>query len=118
MKQNLEMNDLYKYIGANIRKIREYRKITTSDLASQVHVSDGTIRNIESGKSLSLPLLIQISYALKVQIETLLYDYIYHAPDSKNNNPTVELFIETYSSVSERDKMIIEQILLSFNKTL
>ena len=114
MKEDLDINSINRYIGANIKKIREYRKLTTSDLANKVNVTDGAIRNIESGKSLSLQLLVLISLALEVQIDTLLYDFVYHVPEAKNGNMVTELFIETYNSVSEREKKILEHILLSF----
>lgn len=115
MGRDIDIN-LNKYIGTNIRKFREYRNLTVNELASKVNAAEGSIRNIECGRSLSLPLLIRISVALEIQIDSLLYDYVYHIPESKSNNKAVELFIETYNSVSDREKRIIEHLLSAFNK--
>lgn len=105
---------LYKYIGKNVKKLRLYRGITPKELARKINVVDGTIRNIESGKSVSLPLLILISTALEVPIDSFLYDYTYHNTNNSVDSGTIEIFCEVYKSCPEHDRKLLMELLIAY----
>ena len=64
--------ELYKYIGQNIKAIRKNCKISVEDLAASANVSSGTIRNMESGASASLPVLLDIPNRLGVPFRFII----------------------------------------------
>lgn len=67
----------YKAIGQNIKILREKRGLSPEQLALAVHCSSGHLKNVESGTSgISLELLIEISNALNVYIEDIIYSLL------------------------------------------
>ncbi len=63
------------YIGLRIQYFRKMRNLTQAQLAERVSINKNYLSQIESGstsKAISLPLLIQISKALKVDLSILV----------------------------------------------
>jgi len=63
------------YIGMRIQYFRKMRNLTQAQLAEKVSINKNYLSQIESGstsKAISLPLLIQISKALKVDLSILV----------------------------------------------
>ena len=64
-----------KYIGLRIAYFRKMRNLTQADLADKVHINKNYLSHIESGsanKVISLPLLIELSKALDVELSVLV----------------------------------------------
>ena len=62
-------------IGLRIAYFRKLKKMTQADLAKKVNINKNYLSHIESGaatKILSLPLLINISMALEVELSILV----------------------------------------------
>ena len=113
------MNDnkrepLFKHIGNNIKTMRKYRGITPKELSDMVGVEVGSIRNIESGKSISLSLLISISHALKFPIDTFIHDYAYHDDSNHVNREIINQFCIAYQSCSDHDRKLLLELVKSF----
>ena len=63
------------YIGLRIQYFRKMRNLTQAQLAEKVKINKNYLSQIESGstsKAISLPLLIQISKALEVDLSILV----------------------------------------------
>jgi len=63
------------YIGMRIQYFRKMRNLTQAQLAEKVSINKNYLSQIESGstsKAISLPLLIQISKALDVELSILV----------------------------------------------
>ena len=63
------------YIGMRIQYFRKMRNLTQAQLAEKVSINKNYLSQIESGstsKAISLPLLIQISKALDVELAILV----------------------------------------------
>ena len=66
--------DFYQ-IGQRIRKIRKAHKLSQDELASKVGISTTHMSHIETGNTkLSLPVLVDLSDALEVRVDDLLFD--------------------------------------------
>ena len=64
-----------KYIGLRISQFRKLRNLTQAQLAAKVQINRNYLSHIESGsadKAISLPLLIDISKALDVELSVLV----------------------------------------------
>lgn len=65
----------YIIIGNRIREIRKSRKITQAQLAEMSGIEPSNISHIErAATKLSLPTLINISNALEVTLDEIVYD--------------------------------------------
>lgn len=63
--------ELYRVIGSNIKRYREYAKLTQSQLAESVQISISYLSKIEASgcdKSISISVLNQIANILNVEI--------------------------------------------------
>ena len=63
------------YIGVRIAYFRKLRNMTQADLADKVHINKNYLSHIESGsakKVISLPLLIDLSKALDIELSILV----------------------------------------------
>ena len=64
-----------KYIGLRISYFRKMRELTQAELADKVHINKNYLSHIESGstdKVISLPLLIELSKALDIELSVLV----------------------------------------------
>ena len=64
-----------KYIGLRIAYFRKMREFTQAELADKVHINKNYLSHIESGstdKVISLPLLIDLSKALDIDLSVLV----------------------------------------------
>ena len=64
-----------KYIGLRIAYFRKMRNLTQAELADKVHINKNYLSHIESGsanKVISLPLLIELSKALDIELSVLV----------------------------------------------
>ena len=65
----------YYQIGQRIRKIRKAHKLSQDELASKVGISTTHMSHIETRNTkLSLPVLVDLSDALEVRVDDLLFD--------------------------------------------
>ena len=112
--KNIYSHKLYKYIGKNIRELRKLKGITSKNLAERTNIADGTIRNIESGASASLPTLLSISNELDVSFDSLIHNYTVHKQTNKVNTCDLEIFIDTYLSCSDSQRSFLMDYLNFF----
>ena len=64
-----------KYIGLRIAYFRKMRNLTQAELADKVHINKNYLSHIESGsanKVISVPLLINLSKALDIELSILV----------------------------------------------
>ncbi len=99
-----EIADLYKCIGANVREFRKFRKMKTKELADKLSISEGTIRNIESGSSVSVPLLMSIIKELDVPINAIIPDYNCTQRGKIADSAAMEIFVDTFSNCSQKEQ--------------
>ena len=111
----LDSNGLYKYIGKNIKLLRKQKGIDVKLLAQNINIAEGTIRNIESGASASLPVLLAIAKELEVPFDALIHDYTVHVTASDVNPTDLTIFIETYTKSSNNERKILMNVLRSFH---
>lgn len=77
-QENNRRNDYQaeiKYIGVRIAYFRKLRGMTQAELANKAHIHKNYLSHIESGsadKVISLPLLIQMSKALDIELSVLV----------------------------------------------
>ena len=110
--------ELFKYIGKNIKTLRKQQGIDVQTLAEVTSIADGSIMNIESGAPVSLPVLVSIARVLKVSIDALVYDFNFHSSPANVNPADMVLFVETYtSSAPEQKQMLMENIELYHRRT-
>ena len=106
--------ELYKYIGQNIKTIRKKYRISVDDLAASANVSSGTIRNMESGASASLPVLLDISKRLGVPFESLIFDFTLHKTPSDVNPIDIEIFLEAYHANEHAEPRRLMNVIKAF----
>lgn len=114
MMRDDELSAFYKCIGNNIRAFRKVKKFKTKDLAERAAISDGTLRNIESGAAISLPVLIDVLNVLEVSPEAILQDYVLTKRKDIKNSRDLELFIETYNGCSDSDRELLMKMICIF----
>lgn len=69
----MENQNLYKYIGSRIKKIRKNKKVDQVYLSNKINLSRSSISNIETGKHQpSILIIYKIAHALDVKITDLL----------------------------------------------
>ena len=102
------------YIGLRLAYFRKMRNLTQAQLAEKVSINKNYLSQIESGstsKAISLPLLIQISKALDVELSILvdLNDLEKSKREIKAQFEEMKgLFAEMKQFNSELDKMMAE----------
>ena len=102
------------YIGLRLAYFRKMRNLTQAQLAEKVSINKNYLSQIESGstsKAISLPLLIQISKALDVELAILvdLNDLEKSRAEIKKQFDEMRcLFAEMKQFNSELDKMMAE----------
>nr|WP_318661153.1 helix-turn-helix transcriptional regulator [uncultured Treponema sp.] len=65
----------YKAIGKRIKKFRKIAELTQEDLAEKISISPTHMSHIETGSTkLSLQVLVEISKALNVRTDDLLFN--------------------------------------------
>ena len=102
------------YIGLRLAYFRKMRNLTQAQLAEKVSINKNYLSQIESGstsKAISLPLLIQISKALNVELSTLvdLNDLEKSKREIKAQFEEMKgLFAEMKQFNNELDKMMAE----------
>lgn len=100
----MEKVDL-KEIGARISKLRKQRGFTQESLAEQMDVSIQMISNLERGnKAIKIDNLVNLSQILGVTT-----DYILTGKTGYAAFQTVE---SNFNSLGDRDRKIIEQLML------
>ena len=70
-----DYNTEIKYIGLRISYFRKLQGMTQAELAEKVHINKNYLSHIESGsanKVISLPLLINLSKALDIELSVLV----------------------------------------------
>ena len=96
----------YCVIGQKIRKYRKARKLSQETLAEKVGISTTHLSHIETGNTkLSLPVLVQLSVALDVHTDDLLFD------QSCNRSVTMDDLSEVLDSCTTDQVKIIVDII-------
>lgn len=109
-----DLSAFYKCIGNNIRTLRKIKKFKVKELAERVSISDGALRNIESGAAISLPTLIDVMNALEVSPDVILHDYTYTKRKDINSPTDLELFIEVYNKCSDIERDLLMRVICAF----
>lgn len=115
---NNNTKELYKYIGKNINKILKSKNIKPKELSEKTNIAVGTIRNIQSGSSASLPLLLSIANELEIPFDSLIHDFSYHVSADNQSSEAAELFISVYSRCDEHHKKLLLALILSFMQSI
>lgn len=104
-----------KFIGLRIAYFRKLRNMTQAKLAQAVHINKNYLSHIESGsedRAVSLPLLIRIAQALKVELSVLVdLSDLEHSKESEIKGEFEEMrvmFREMKELNCELDKMILD----------
>lgn len=86
-------------LGRRIKQCRTAQKLTQEKLAELIDVSPHYIYEIEKGlKCMSLPTLIDISSALNISTDYLLFGMVNRFPQSENEE--LEVFDQLYFMLS------------------
>lgn len=106
--------DYYK-IGQKIRKYRKAMGMSQEQLAERVEISVTHMSHIETGNTkLSLPVLVEISKALEVRTDDLLFD----SPSEKELS--IKQLNETLETCTAEEVRVISDVAkalkVSFNK--
>ncbi|MEG0777428.1 MAG: helix-turn-helix transcriptional regulator [Oscillospiraceae bacterium] len=73
--------DFYK-LGQKIKKLRQERGLTQADLSAMINCSNNHLSHIETAQcKVSLTMLLRLSYALEVSLDTLLLNTPYARPE-------------------------------------
>lgn len=121
MKVGEKMIDAVK-LGQRIRTLRKNNRLTISQLAERVGISDNFMGNIERATDTpSLETLVKVANTLCVPLDELLYDsLVFHVDYSKRNNDALSHEINKKVSVmsSYQKKTVLQSIELleSFSK--
>ena len=114
-QENNRRNDYQaeiKYIGVRIAYFRKLRGMTQAELANKAHIHKNYLSQVESGsadKVISLPLLIQMSKALDIELSVLvdLNDFTQSKNELRQQFEEMKsLFEQMKNFNSELDKMI------------
>lgn len=104
-----------KFIGLRIAYFRKLRNMTQAKLAQAIHINKNYLSHIESGsddRAVSLPLLIRIAQALKVELSILVdLSDLEHSKESEIKGEFEEMrvmFREMKELNYELDKMILD----------
>ncbi len=104
-----------KFIGLRIAYFRKLRNMTQAKLAQAVHINKNYLSHIESGsedRAVSLPLLIRIAQALKVELSILVdLSDLEHSKESEIKGEFEEMrimFREMKELNHELDKMMMD----------
>ena len=106
--------DELQYIGLRISYFRKMQNMTQATLAEKVHISKNYLSHIESGasnKAVSLPLLIEISKALNIELSVLVNLDDFNNSRGNFSQQFAEMktmFAEMKQFNEELDKMIAE----------
>ena len=116
-QENNRRNDYQaeiKYIGVRISYFRKLKGMTQAELAEKVHTNKNYLSQIESGsadKVISLPLLIEMSKALDIELSLLvdLNDFTQSKNEIRQQFEEMKLLFEQMKNFnSELDKMIAD----------
>lgn len=86
-------------LGSNVKKIRNSLGISNYSFYSKLHISDGYLRSIESGKLPSIELSIDIANKLKVGINELFDE----TPINQKNH-YIKSIISDLNKLDEKEK--------------
>lgn len=97
--------DYYK-IGQRIRKYRKALSLSQEQLAEKVGISVTHMSHIETGNTkLSLPVLAELSRALEVQVDDLLYDHYFERQKTENE------ILQMLDACNEKQLRVLTDIL-------
>ena len=100
-------------IGKNIQKIRKSNGYTQEKLAEIIEVSVRYISDIEQDKSKpSYEVLIKICNVFKISLDQIFSEYI-----NTKENKSIEYSLAGFDKLSKKDKEIIENLIMYFNKS-
>ena len=111
----IKNNDLF-FVSSNLKELRTRNKYTQSQLADKAHISLGTYKNYENGKSFpNLNNLNQIAEANETDLTEILKGTTFSSKNQFNKESSVgkesELFIEIILKQLEiKDSQISSQV--------
>lgn len=104
----------YVQIGANIRSVRQERKISQAKLSEYTNLSTAHISHIESGKTkVSLQSLSDIADALGTTLDTLIYGAATHANQALDADVT-----ELLADCTSKERAVILESARQIKKAL
>ena len=99
----------YYEIGQRIRKIRKARKLSQEELAEKIDISTTHMSHIETGNTkLSLPVLVDISLALDVSLDELVF-----GNQNTGSIKTMDEIAGTLDSCNVKEKKMLAEIIKS-----
>lgn len=106
----MNLLEIQKRLGENIKKQRKEKKLTQFQLAEKADVSEDTIKSLEQGRTwLSEKTLSQITEALDIDVVQLFM------PVGSSFKQNKENLTKLKSAIAEDIKTYIEEVLKEFN---
>lgn len=107
----------YSALGKRVKQIRKERKMSQECLAKQIRVSVPHMSNIENGKTkFSLQVLIDLSDALQVTPDALLFDQV--SARGKARGLVLEEIDRHLSDCTEAQMSMLEEMVRNTKKLL
>lgn len=115
------MNDneyrlITKNIGKSIKEFRRLANMSVIDLSRKTGISDGHIRNIESGTCASLYSLLSITEVLNIPAYVLFSASSDPPVSNISDDVAIEIFVRIYSSCSSENQKLLLRIVEAFGK--
>lgn len=106
----MNLLEIQKRLGENIKKQRKEKKLTQFQLAEKADVSEDTIKSLEQGRTwLSEKTLSQITEALDIDVVQLFMPVGSSFKQNKENLTKLKI------AIAEDIKTYIEEVLKEFN---
>lgn len=106
----MNLLEIQKRLGENIKKQRKEKKLTQFQLAEKADVSEDTIKSLEQGRTwLSEKTLSQITEALDIDVVQLFM------PVGSSFKQNKENLTKLKTAIAEDIKTYIEEVLKEFN---
>lgn len=94
MVNKVSNSEVGKVLGANIKRVRKNRLLTVDQLSEQCDITEGHLRNIESGYRMpSVPVLIELCNALKISPQEILQPFLEVKRDKIDKEMLIDLII-------------------------
>lgn len=98
MVNKVSNSEIGKVLGEKVKQTRKSRCLTIDQLSEQCDITEGHLRNIESGYRMpSVPVLIDICNALKISPQDVLQPFL----DVKSEKIDKERLLEIISNMDE-----------------
>lgn len=111
---DINNNDIFKFIGKQIRDLRKNRNITIEELSLKTNMAEGTLKIIESGASASFLTYYNISKALDIPLDAFTTDLKSCDYTSELYSDDIHTFLETYKKLPYEERKRLMNVIKAF----